>query len=188
MKPSVPRGAAALLAGTAALALTGCGTVSPRTADPAGEPLPPFDDQLPECNAAILDGRVTGVTGVDGAAAERRATLRVVNTGVAACHLEGYGDLQLVGPDGGLLPTVLHRVGNEPRPTVLDPGDRAAQELRWSTAAAPGEPGAEACQPAPEALLVTPPDGTATFRVDWPAGAVCQYGRFAVTEYHEVPG
>ncbi|WP_199430521.1 DUF4232 domain-containing protein [Qaidamihabitans albus] len=169
-----------LLAGATVLSLAGCGTASPRTADFGDRSLPPVREDVAPCAAAMLDGDVSRV---ESAAGKRHATLRIVNTGLTECALRGYGNLQLVGAEGEQLPTNLRRTG-EPAQVVLQPGERAVQDLRWSAPAGQGGPADERCVPAPAAVMVTPPSDTETLRVSWPAGAVCDHGRIELTPWH----
>lgn len=185
MRADSPRGLlAALVAVVAGLALAACGTASPRTSDADGLVELPGGQDIPDCGAHMLRGRMGPAEPVDGG---RQAMLRVTNTFAGACVLEGYGELRLIGPEGQSLPTAMHRTsGAAPEPVMLQPGQRAGMLLRWGTSAAPSEQGAGQCQPRPDHLAVSPTHDNDRFRVNWPFGPVCRNGLFTLTAFQPI--
>ncbi|MGC7102538.1 DUF4232 domain-containing protein [Amycolatopsis lurida] len=129
---------------------------------------------LPACQAAHLSGQLRPGSPDVG---HRRATLEVTNRGDSTCVINGYGDLRLLGADARTVPTDAWR---RPHPAatevVLDPGEVAVRELRWSANPGKGEPADGPCQPEAVRLEITPPDQAESFGVPWSLGPVCRGG------------
>ncbi|MBN6038482.1 DUF4232 domain-containing protein [Amycolatopsis sp. 195334CR] len=156
--------------------LAGCGT--PDGAKPGTRPPPQTTtvtaSGISACPAAQLSGALRPGSPDLG---RRDATLEVTNRGETTCVIDGYGDLRLLGADGRTVPTDAWR---QPHPiateVVLDPGEAAVRELRWSATPSEGEPEEGLCQPVAVRLEVTPPDQAESFGVPWSLGPVCRDG------------
>lgn len=142
---------------SAAPSLSASPASTPATASPAG-PAP--------CRTSAL--RVSLGQG-EGAAGSTFVPLVLVNTGVAACTLDGHPGVSTVDARGR---QVGHAAGREGRTAgvVLAPGASAHATLREVDA---GTYDAAACRPVPvTGLRVYPPDQTASVVVDAP-GTAC---------------
>jgi hypothetical protein len=118
---------------------------------------------------------------VDAGAGQRFTRLTLRNRANHTCRTQGWVGLRLVRNHGQPIPTRDVRVQGPSHRVVLAPGDRAATKLRWGAIPGPGEPQTGPCEPTAQHLRVTPPDETASLRLRWTSGPVCQSGRIEVT-------
>jgi Domain of unknown function (DUF4232) len=129
----------------------------------------------PRCHTAVLRasfGRPDAATGHLG------VELVLTNQSSRTCRVYGYGGIQLLDAAGAALPTRQVRISSPtPRLVQLVPGTSVHSGLLW-----PATPEAGGCEQ-PAFLLVTPPDETASIRVRFPFGAVCERGRIQQTPY-----
>jgi hypothetical protein len=152
---------AVVIAGSAALA--GCRSAGP-TLQPsaaatsqASEPVPAQRCTLDQLTASLGDTTGEG---------QRRTTIVWTNTSGSACVMDGYGGVDLEGPDDPMGRTYsLRRESTAPQPFTLDPGRAAHTTITWLMPQ--GEPGWT-----PTSIKATPPDETRSARLDWPGGAV----------------
>jgi hypothetical protein len=138
-------------------------TSTPAPAGTTAAPSSPTTTSAPaalaRCHAAGLSASVEGTA---GAAGTIELTVQLRNSATAACVVEGYPGLQLVGADGTELPTSVVRGGSFPftamAPTsvTLSPGASAFFNVAYSDVPS----GTTPCQGA-ASLWVTPPDDVA---------------------------
>lgn len=105
-------------------------------------------------------GRTTGEAG------QRHTAVVWTNTSRAACQMDGFGGVDLQGPDDPMGPTYsLPRSSETPQSFSLAPGQAAHTTITWL-------PPQDGPGWTPTGMLVTPPNETRSARVDWPGGAV----------------
>ncbi|MEQ3553122.1 DUF4232 domain-containing protein [Pseudonocardia nematodicida] len=170
--------AAGLLAG--ALLLTACGGDSgTQMAPPSAASAAPSSPAAPTseeyevpgagqepgamCNYDALTAALGETTGEAG----QRHTIVVWTNGTTTpCTMTGFGGVDLQGPDDPMGPTYsLPRAEKEPATVDLGPGDTAHTTITWL-------PPQDGSGWTPTELVVTPPDETRSFTLDWPGGAV----------------
>lgn len=162
--------AAVAAAGVAAFTIAGVATAATPAAQPLGR-----------CHTGDLTASLTG----EGAATAHLGThVLLTNTSDTPCRMFGYGGAELLDANGNpTMPTRLDRTPNPgPRLFTLAPGQSAAKMLYWQYTDDPGAPTGQ-CEPNPAIILVTPPDETASLRLPWPYGPVCNQGRILGSAY-----
>ena len=152
----------ALLAGGAAL----CGVGAASAAPP-----------LPRCHTSGLSASLGRI---DAGAGQRDVRLTLRNRSGHTCRTQGWIGMQLRRDAHDVRTDVVRTQGPSQR-VVLQAGERAIATLHWTVIPAPSEPQSGACEPTPRRALITPPDETASLRIRWTGGAVCQLGRIDVT-------
>ncbi|MEV0679809.1 DUF4232 domain-containing protein [Actinosynnema sp. NPDC050436] len=134
------------------------------------------------CTAASLAGEVGSV---DPGAGNRYATFVVTNTGSAMCTLSGYSGFQLQDGSGQPLPTDLQRTEDPgPSPVTLQPGAKAAANLRWTVVPTGDEPVRGPCESEPAKAAAIPPDETEPMAVAWSFGPVCGGGKIEISAFY----
>jgi hypothetical protein len=105
-------------------------------------------------------GRTTGEAG------QRHTTVVWTNTSTSDCVMDGFGGVDLHGPDDPMGRTYsLPRSSATPQSFTLAPGHTAHTTITWL-------PPQDGPGWTPTAILVTPPNETRSARLDWPGGAV----------------
>jgi hypothetical protein len=105
-------------------------------------------------------GRTTGEAG------QRHTAVVWTNTSRTACVMNGFGGVDLQGPDDPMGPTYsLPRTSETPQSFSLAPGQAAHTTITWL-------PPQDGPGWTPTTILATPPNETRSARLDWPGGAV----------------
>lgn len=173
---SVNRLTLAAIAVAGATLLAGCqGTASPAqppaapttasgptttgpTTTPAPAPAHTARCTLDQLTASL--GRTTGEAG------QRHTTVVWTNTSTSGCLMDGFGGVDLQGPDDPMGRTYsLPRTSATPESFTLAPGHAAHTTITWL-------PPQDGPGWTPTTILATPPDETRSARLDWPGGAV----------------
>jgi hypothetical protein len=172
--PISPRSLAAV-AVAGATVLVGCQTAT--TAPPAQPPTAastthaaaatPAPTSVPARLArCTLDQLKASLGATTGEAGQRHTTVVWTNTSAAGCLMEGFGGVDLQGPDDPMGPTYsLPRTSATPESFTLAPGHAAHTTITWL-------PPQDGPGWTPTTIVVTPPDETRSARLDWPGGAV----------------
>ncbi|GAA5142443.1 DUF4232 domain-containing protein [Pseudonocardia adelaidensis] len=143
-------------ASTPSAAAPASGTVPSRTS--GSESAPAERCSLDQLTASL--GRTTGEAG------QRHTAVVWTNTSRAACVMDGFGGVDLQGPDDPMGPTYsLPRTSETPQSFSLAPGQAAHTTITWL-------PPQDGPGWTPSGMLVTPPNETRSARIDWPGGAV----------------
>lgn len=125
---------------------------------PASEPAAAGRCTLDQVTATL--GRTTGEAG------QRHTIVVWTNTSGAACVMDGFGGVDLEGPDDPMGTTYsLPRTSDTPKSFSLAPGQAAHTTITWL-------PPQDGPGWTPTAMVVTPPNETRSARIDWPGGAV----------------
>jgi hypothetical protein len=128
------------------------------TTPPATVPARTGRCTLDELTASL--GRTTGEAG------QRHTTVVWTNTSTSDCVMDGFGGVDLQGPDDPMGSTYsLPRSSATPQSFTLAPGHTAHTTITWL-------PPQDGPGWTPTTLLVTPPNETRSARLDWPGGAV----------------
>jgi hypothetical protein len=108
--------------------------------------------------------------------------LTLTNTGSTSCRLQGFVGLQLLGANGGKLPTdvVRDHSGGSAELLTLAAHGTVWTRLHWGAVPSGKEPVSGACEGTPHKTEVTPPDSYTHLTVNWGFGAVCEGGRIEV--------
>ena len=120
---------------------------------------------MPRCTADLLSAAVETQPG-GGAAGSVYRTLVLTNDSSTACATGGYPGVSYVDAAGSQVGAPAARAEGEAVPLVLEPGRQAAAELRETRAQNYGD---ECAAADTAALLVYPPDDTASLRVEHPS-------------------
>ena len=164
---------------------TGGGVLAP---EPPSSAAPQATPAANSCRAPALSLEVVSQ---EGAAGSRYAVLAFGNQGTAACMLQGYPDLTLIGPNGrardGIRvnqdPGAYYSEGQAITPVTLEPGGRAFFDL-VSTAVAGEIPGeTEPCAPV-VAVRASPPADEGSIQA--PLELTPCNGRVRVTPFRPV--
>jgi uncharacterized protein DUF4232 len=166
--------AAVAVAGAAALA--GCQatvTAAPPAQPPAaaatthGSAVPTSPTSVPtQTGRCTLDQLTASLGRTTGEAGQRHTTVVWTNTSASDCVMEGFGGVDLQGPDDPMGPTYsLPRTSATPESFPLAPGHAAHTTITWL-------PPQDGPGWTPTAMVVTPPNETRSARLDWPGGAV----------------
>jgi hypothetical protein len=120
--------------------------------------------------------------GLSPGAGQRYAVLTLTNTGSSSCRLQGFVGLQLLGANGGKLPTdvVRDHSGGAAKLLTLAAHGTVYARLHWGAVPSGKEPVSGACEGTPHKTEVTPPDSYTHLTVNWGFGAVCEGGRIEV--------
>lgn len=179
---SINRLSLAAVVVAAAAALAGCqasGAAAPPTQPPspasptsaaatshAGAPATSPASQPAAAGRCTLD-QVTATLGrTTGEAGQRHTIIVWTNTSGAACAMDGFGGVDLEGPDDPMGTTYsLPRTSDTPKSFSLAPGQTAHTTITWL-------PPQDGPGWTPTAMVVTPPNETRSARIGWPGGAV----------------
>jgi hypothetical protein len=158
-----------------ATVLAGCQTAAtapPAQPPTAASPTPaaaatPAPTSVPARLArCTLDQLRASLGGTTGEAGQRHTTVVWTNTSTSDCLMEGFGGVDLQGPDDPMGPTYsLPRSSAAPESFTLAPGHAAHTTITWL-------PPQDGPGWTPTTIVVTPPDETRSARLDWPGGAV----------------
>jgi hypothetical protein len=162
----------AVLALAAAAAIAGCQT----TVTPAPQADPPAATATPgepatttppaRAGRCTLDQLTASLGRTTGEAGQRHTTVVWTNTSTSDCVMDGFGGVDLEGPDDPMGHTYsLPRTSATPQSFTLAPGHAAHTTITWL-------PPQDGPGWTPTAMLVTPPNETRSARLDWPGGAV----------------
>ncbi len=91
-------------------------------------------------------------------------TVQMTNKSDATCSATGFAGADIEDADGTSVPLV--RADNQPRITNLQPGDTATFSISYNV----DHSGDSLAQPTN--ILVTPPNGTQSVSLKWPASAL----------------
>jgi hypothetical protein len=162
----------AVLALAAAAAIAGCQTtVTPAPqADPPAATATPGEPATttPQARAGrcTLDQLTASLGRTTGEAGQRHTTVVWTNTSTSDCVMDGFGGVDLEGPDDPMGRTYsLPRTSATPQSFTLAPGHAAHTTITWL-------PPQDGPGWTPTAMRVTPPNETRSARLDWPGGAV----------------
>jgi Protein of unknown function (DUF4232) len=166
----------AALAVAAAAALVGCQTTvttAPPTQSPAatatthGAAATPSPTHVPaRAGRCTLDQLTASLGRTTGEAGQRHTTVVWTNTSTSDCVMDGFGGVDLHGPDDPMGRTYsLPRTSAAPQSFTLAPGHAAHTTITWL-------PPQDGPGWTPTAILATPPNETRSARLDWPGGAV----------------
>jgi hypothetical protein len=166
----------AALAVAGAAALVGCGAPA-GTAPPAQPPAaagttggpaatPPPTSVPARSGRCTLDQLTASLGRTTGEAGQRHTTVVWTNTSTSDCVMDGFGGVDLQGPDDPMGRTYsLPRTSATPKSFPLAPGHAAHITITWL-------PPQDGPGWTPTAMLVTPPNETRSAHLDWPGGAV----------------
>jgi hypothetical protein len=115
-------------------------------------------------------------------AGQRYAFLVLTNASGITCLLFGFPGMELQTAALTPIPTQVIRGPATPHLVTLAPGKAAYSLLHWTVVPATDETGTP-CEPAPAALIVTPPDEVPTLTTPWPGDSVCQHGQIDVSPF-----
>jgi hypothetical protein len=171
----ISRRSLAAVAVAGATVLVGCQTVA--TAPPAQPPtaastthaaaVTPAPTSVPARLArCTLDQLRASLGATTGEAGQRHTTVVWTNTSTSGCLMEGFGGVDLQGPEDPMGPTYsLPRSSAAPESFTLAPGHAAHTTITWL-------PPQDGPGWTPTTIVVTPPDETRSARLEWPGGAV----------------
>jgi hypothetical protein len=171
---SISRLALAAVAVTAAL--VGCQATGP-AAPPPEPPAAPGTTHGPAATASptsvpahtgrcTLDQLTASPGRTTGEAGQRHTTAVWTNTSTSDCLMDGFGGVDLEGPDDPMGRTyTLPHTSAAPESFRLAPGHAAHTTITWL-------PPQDRPGWTPTSMLVTPPNETRSARLDWPGGAV----------------
>lgn len=173
---SINRLSLAAVAVTAAAFLAGCqaqATSAPAAQQPAAATTthPPAAATSPAPAPArtarcTIDQLTASLGRTTGEAGQRHTTVVWTNTSTAGCLMDGFGGVDLEGPDDPMGRTYsLPRTSATPQSFTLAPGQAAHTTITWL-------PPQDGPGWTPTAIIATPPDETRSARLDWPGGAV----------------
>lgn len=166
--------AAFAVVGAAALAACGA-TVA--TAPPAQPPAAASTTRGPAATTSptsvparagrcTLDQLTTSLGRTTGESGQRHTTVVWTNTSTSECVMDGFGGVDLQGPDDPMGRTYsLPRSSATPQRFPLAPGNAAHTTITWL-------PPQDGPGWTPTTMLVTPPNETRSAHLEWPGGAV----------------
>lgn len=160
---------------------------------PAAEPLKAEPKTAAGDPAAVpwcrTDDLSASVRPLNPAAGNRYAALVLTNDSDATCRTRGWTGLQLVGADGGDVPTeVVRDRSRTPSMQTLTPGSSAWSRLHWTVVAGDADDANGTCRPKPTELQVIPPDTYHHTDTAWRLGEVCDAGRIEALPLAEGDG
>jgi hypothetical protein len=133
------------------------------THGPAATPTASVPARTGRCT---LDQLTASLGRTTGEAGQRHTTVVWTNTSTSDCVLDGFGGVDLQGPDDPMGSTYsLPRSSATPQSFTLAPGHAAHTTITWL-------PPQDGPGWTPTTMLVTPPNETRSARLDWPGGAV----------------